>query len=231
MGSPVRARLTPRPHHQGLAVQTASCSTTSRIPAPETRNSCSITAERFICSGTGAPLPSEGALDLEPRVPGVLKGWVRSLDGRWWGLVDLRLMWANRDPLVGFELTDQFVPASALSPATTAQRDGPEGTATLCPGKRGGSVRNAAAGTVPIARCGESPPGLGPSPPVWGQEVLCRSSSLQRTGSGVGDHDSLSILTCEPRHAVDHALHQCNRAVRATDFDRDRPSRGEQVRA
>jgi hypothetical protein len=55
-------------------------------------------------------------IDLEPRVPGVLKGWMRSLDGRWWGIVDFRIMWASRDPSVGFELTDQLVPAPMLAP-------------------------------------------------------------------------------------------------------------------
>ena len=56
------------------------------------------------------------ALDLGREVDGVLTGWYRGCDGRWYGLVTFAVPYLGLVPSVGLELADQLVPADALRP-------------------------------------------------------------------------------------------------------------------
>jgi hypothetical protein len=58
------------------------------------------------------------ALDLAQEVSGLLTGWYRGSDGRWYGLVSFAVPYLGLVPSVGLELTDQLVPADALRPRT-----------------------------------------------------------------------------------------------------------------
>jgi len=58
------------------------------------------------------------ALDLAREVSGLLTGWYRGSDGRWYGLVDFAVPYLGLVPPVELGLTDQLVPAEALRPRT-----------------------------------------------------------------------------------------------------------------
>ena len=58
------------------------------------------------------------ALDLTQEVSGLLTGWCRGSDGRWYGLVSFAVPYLGLVPSVELELTDQLVPADALRPRT-----------------------------------------------------------------------------------------------------------------
>lgn len=63
-----------------------------------------------------------GGLAVNSAVPGLLRAWVLTAVGRWWGLCDFELRSRNGELVL--PLHDQLVPASALRPATGTARSG-----------------------------------------------------------------------------------------------------------
>ena len=58
------------------------------------------------------------ALALIQEVGGVLTGWHRGSEGRWYGMVSFAVPYLGLRSSAGLELTDQLVPADALRPRT-----------------------------------------------------------------------------------------------------------------
>jgi len=56
------------------------------------------------------------ALNLTQEVHGVLNGWHKGADGRWYGVVSFSVPYLGLVPSVGLQVTDQLVPAEALRP-------------------------------------------------------------------------------------------------------------------
>lgn len=56
------------------------------------------------------------ALNLTQEVHGVLNGWLKATDGRWYGVVTFSVPYLGLVPSIGLQLTDQLVPAEALRP-------------------------------------------------------------------------------------------------------------------
>jgi len=72
-----------------------------------------------VCYGLqpGASVFRHGqALDLGQEVSGVLAGWYRGSDGRWYGLVSFAVPYLGLVASGELDLTDQLVPADALRP-------------------------------------------------------------------------------------------------------------------
>jgi hypothetical protein len=70
-------------------------------------------------AGVDQPVPG-GLLEVTCRVPGLLKRWRRSTDGRWFGRVNFAV--CDTYGAVQVRHEDVLVPANALSPRETEPR-------------------------------------------------------------------------------------------------------------